>query len=58
MNQDEIMGFLPYTKPFLFVDYLMGFWKAKSTGKPLFVTREQARFFRNYRWKKMKEKLF
>ncbi len=45
-------------KPFLFVDYLMGFWKAKSTGKPLFVTREQARFFRNYRWKKMKEKLF
>jgi hypothetical protein len=31
---------------------------AKSTGKPLFVTREQARLFRNYRWKKMKEKLF
>jgi glycosyltransferase involved in cell wall biosynthesis len=45
-------------KPFLFVDYLMGFWKAKSSGKPIFVTSEQARFFRNYRWKKMKEKLF
>ena len=45
-------------KPLLFVDYLMGFWIAKSAGKPIFVTPEQARFFRNYRWKKMKEKLF
>ncbi|MBP7397932.1 MAG: glycosyltransferase family 2 protein [Flavobacterium sp.] len=45
-------------KPLLFIDYLMGFWKAKSSGKPLFVTPEQAKFFRNYRWKKMKEKLF
>jgi glycosyltransferase involved in cell wall biosynthesis len=45
-------------KPLLFIDYIMGFWKAKSSGKPLFVTTEQAKFFRNYRWKKMKEKLF
>jgi len=45
-------------KPLLFIDYLMGFWKAKSSGKPLFVTPEQAKFFRNYRWKKMREKLF
>ena len=45
-------------KPLLFIDYIMGFWKAKSSGKPLFVTVEQAKFFRNYRWKKMKEKLF
>lgn len=45
-------------KPLLFIDYLLGFWKAKSSGKPLFVTAEQAKFFRNYRWKKMKEKLF
>ena len=45
-------------KPLLFIDYLMGFWKAKSSGKPLFVTAEQAKFFRNYRWKKMREKLF
>ena len=45
-------------KPLLFVDYLMGFWKAKAAKKPLFVTAEQAQFFRNYRWKKMKEKLF
>mgnify|MGYP003477902345 FL=1 len=45
-------------KPLLFIDYIMGFWKAKSSGKPLFVTAEKAKFFRNYRWKKMKEKLF
>ena len=45
-------------KPLLFIDYLMGFWKAKSSGKPLFVTAEQAKFFRNYRWEKMREKLF
>jgi len=45
-------------KPFLFIDYIMGFWKAKSSGKQLFVTSEQAKWIRNYRWKKMKEKLF
>ena len=45
-------------KPFLFIDYIMGFWKAKSSGKPLFVTSDQAKWIRNYRWKKMKEKLF
>jgi len=45
-------------KPFLFIDYIIGFWKAKSSGKPLFVTTEQAKWIRKYRWKKMKEKLF
>ncbi len=45
-------------KPLLFLDYIKGFWKAKSSGKELFVTDEQANFIRNYRWKKMKEKLF
>ena len=45
-------------KPLLFIDYLIGFWKAKSSGKPLFVTNEQAKFFRKYRWQKIKEKLF
>jgi glycosyltransferase involved in cell wall biosynthesis len=45
-------------KPLLFIDYIKGFWKAKSTKKPLLVTDEQAKFIRNYRWKKMKEKLF
>ena len=45
-------------KPFLFIDYLKGFWKAKIAKKPLLVTTEQARFIRNYRLQKMKEKLF
>lgn len=45
-------------KPLLFLDYLSGFWKAKSAIKSLLVTDEQAKFIRNYRWKKMKEKLF
>ena len=45
-------------KPLLFLDYLSGFWKAKLAKKPLLVTEEQAKFIRNYRWKKMKEKLF
>ena len=45
-------------KPLLFLDYLKGFWKAKSSKVGLLVTHEQAKFIRNYRWKKMKEKLF
>lgn len=45
-------------KPLLFLDYLKGFFKAKSEKKALLVTHEQAHFIRNYRWKKMKEKLF
>lgn len=45
-------------KPLLFVDYIKGFWKAKSAKKPLLVTEAQAKFIRLYRWKKMKEKLF
>ncbi|PKW19963.1 glycosyltransferase family 2 protein [Flavobacterium lindanitolerans] len=45
-------------KPFLFFDYIRGFFKAQSQKKPLLVTREQAKFIRNYRLKKMKEKLF
>ncbi len=45
-------------KPLLFIDYIRGFWKAKSSEKQLFVTPEQAKWIRNYRWKKMKEKLF
>ncbi|WP_309614576.1 glycosyltransferase family 2 protein [Flavobacterium sp.] len=45
-------------KPLLFLDYINGFWKAKSAKEPLLVTAEQAKFIRNYRWKKMKEKLF
>ena len=45
-------------KPLLFLDYINGFWKAKSSKKALLVTEEQAVFIRNYRWKKMKKKLF
>lgn len=45
-------------KPLLFIDYIKGFWKAKSSKKLLLVTEEQAKFIRNYRLKKMKEKLF
>ena len=45
-------------KPLLFLDYIKGFWKAKSANKPLLVTEAQAKFIRQYRWKKMKEKLF
>lgn len=45
-------------KPLLFLDYLSGFRKASAAKKPLLVTEEQAKFIRNYRWKKMKEKLF
>lgn len=44
-------------KPMLFFDYIKGFLKAKSSKKPLLVTEEQAKFIRNYRLKKMKEKL-
>jgi glycosyltransferase involved in cell wall biosynthesis len=45
-------------KPLLFIDYIKGFWKAKSSKTPLLVSNEQAKFIRNYRWKKMKEKIF
>ena len=45
-------------KPFLFLDYIKGFWKAKAAKTPLLVTDEQAKFIRKYRLKKMKEKLF
>ncbi len=45
-------------KPLLFFDYIQGFLKAKSEKKPLMVNAEQAKFIRNYRLQKMKEKLF
>ena len=45
-------------KPFLFLDYIKGFVKAKSAKTPLLVTPEQAKFIRKYRLQKMKEKLF
>ena len=45
-------------KLLLFLDYLKGFWRAKKENKTMLVTPPQAKFVRNYRWKKMKEKLF
>ncbi len=45
-------------KLLLFIDYLKGFWKAKKANKTMLVTPEQAKFVRQYRWKKIKEKLF
>ena len=45
-------------KPLLFLDYIKGFWKAKSAKKPMLVNAEQAKFIRNYRLQKMKKKLF
>lgn len=45
-------------KLLLFSDYLKGFWRAKKENKTMLVTPQQAKFVRNYRWKKMKEKLF
>jgi len=45
-------------KPFLFIDYINGFLKAKREGKTMLVTPEQAKFVKDYRWKKMKQKLF
>ena len=44
-------------KPFLFLDYIQGFWKAKMANTPLLVTEQQAKFIRKYRLQKMKEKL-
>lgn len=45
-------------KPLLFLDYINGFWKAKSSHKEMLVSKEQAKFIRDYRLKKMREKLF
>jgi glycosyltransferase involved in cell wall biosynthesis len=45
-------------KPLLFLDYIRGFWKAKFANKTLLVTEEQAKFIRQYRWTKMKGKIF
>lgn len=45
-------------KPFLFIDYIVGFWKAKLAKKPLMVNTVQARFIRKYRQQKIKEKIF
>lgn len=45
-------------KPLLLIDYLYGFFKAKRNNTELLVTPQQVRFIRNYRWKKIKSKIF
>ena len=45
-------------KPSLFLDYMKGFWKAKRAKKAMLVSDAQARFIREYRWRKMRKKLF
>ena len=44
-------------KPLLFFDYINGFWLAKKSNKTMLVTPDQGKFIRNYRLKKMKEKI-
>lgn len=44
-------------KPFLFIDYISGYYKAKREKQPYLVTEEQGIFIRKYRWSKIKSKL-
>ena len=40
-------------KPLLFLDYIKGFWLAKSKRSAMLVNETQAKFVRKYRWKNM-----
>lgn len=42
----------------LFTDYLRGFLKAAGEGRLKLVNRDQEKFHRSYRWKKIRSKLF
>ena len=44
-------------KPSLFLDYMLGYFRALWQRKPLLVSADQAQFIRGYRWQKMKQKL-
>lgn len=44
--------------PFLFLDYINGFNKAKKEKQPFLVTAEEGRFIRALRWRKMRKKVF
>jgi glycosyltransferase involved in cell wall biosynthesis len=44
-------------KPLLFVDYLIGFFKAWQQKTKKLVTHQQAIFIKKYRWKKIREKI-
>ncbi|MFY7811602.1 MAG: glycosyltransferase family 2 protein, partial [Flavobacterium sp.] len=45
-------------KPLLFIDYLIGFFKAWQQKTKKLVTHQQAHFIKKYRWKKIREKIF
>lgn len=45
-------------KPLLFIDYMKGYMKAQFSKEPKLVNKEQEKFIRNYRWKKIYSKLF
>lgn len=45
-------------KPMMFLDYINGFLKARSSKKEMLVNPDQARFIKKYRWERMREKLF
>ncbi|MBB1139162.1 glycosyltransferase family A protein [Myroides sp. WP-1] len=45
-------------KPLLFLDYIKGYFKAKTRKEPYLVNEEQGKFIRQYRWNKIKSKLF
>lgn len=42
----------------LFPSYLKGFFQAKKAKEPLLVSKEEGKFIRDLRWKKMKAKIF
>ena len=43
-------------QPSLAVDYLAGFFKARQNAVPMLVNQDQARWIRQYRWKKIRAK--
>ena len=45
-------------KPLLFVDYIKGYFKAQANREPYLVNDKQGKFIRQYRWNKIKSKLF
>lgn len=42
----------------LFLDYILGYFKAKSQKKPFLINDQEGKFVRDLRWRKIKEKLF
>ncbi|SHG04263.1 Glycosyl transferase family 2 [Salegentibacter echinorum] len=45
-------------QPGFFKDCIRGFLKAKKEKRPYLVTKDEGRFIRNLRWRKMRKKLF